>query len=157
MHGRFKTGDGGMGHLILRETVGFDKTWEFYRLLGMRGGVEYKIPIPGLPGPFELMFMHCNSRDHSVAFGLAKDKRINHLMLEFEEMDDVGLSREIVDRNKIPVGIENGKHANDDMYSFYVMNPSGWMNEFGYGGKPATHQSEYYERDTYGHEAQKMS
>ena len=40
MHGRFKTGEGGLGHLIQRETVGFEKTYEFYKLLGMRGGIE---------------------------------------------------------------------------------------------------------------------
>jgi len=154
MHGKFKTGEGGLGHLIMRETVGLDKTYEFYRLLGMRGGIEYKIPIPGQPQALEILFMHCNSRDHTLAFGPPCDKRINHLMLEFEEFDDIGLSREIVDQRKIKVGIEIGKHANDNMYSFYIMNPSGWMNELGWGGRPATHQSEYYERDTYGHRSQ---
>jgi 2,3-dihydroxyethylbenzene 1,2-dioxygenase len=155
MHGKFKTGDGGLGHLILRETVGLEKTYEFYKLLGMRGGVEYKIPVPGQSEAFEILFMHCNSRDHTLAFGPPCDKRINHLMLEFEEFDDIGLSREIVSKKQIPVGIELGKHANDHMYSFYIMNPSGWMNELGWGGRPATHQSEYYQRDTYGHESQK--
>lgn len=155
MFGRFKTGDGGLGHLILRETVGLDKTYEFYRLLGMRGGIEYKMQVPGQSQPFEILFMHCNSRDHTVAFGLPGSKRINHLMLEFEEFDDLGLAREIVNKRKIPVGIEIGKHANDQMFSFYIINPSGWMNELGWGGQPATHQSEYYQRDTYGHESQR--
>ncbi len=50
MHGRYKTGAGGMGHLIQRQTAGFEKTYAFYRLLGMRGGIEYRIPIPGRPG-----------------------------------------------------------------------------------------------------------
>ncbi len=154
MHGHFKTGEGGLGHLILRETVGLDKTYEFYHLLGMRGGIEYKMPIPGQADPFEILFMHCNSRDHTLAFGPPGDKRINHLMLEFEEFDDIGLSREIVNKRKIPVGVEIGKHANDHMYSYYIMNPSGWMNELGWGGRPATHQSEYYQRDTFGHESQ---
>lgn len=154
MHGRFKTGDGGVGHLILRETVGLEKTYEFYKLLGMRGSIEYKIPVPGMPKPFEILFLHCNSRDHTVAFGPPSKKRINHLMLEFESFDDIGLSQEIVQRNNVPIGISPGRHANDEMYSFYFMNPSGWMIELGWGGRPATHQSEYYERDTYGHEPQ---
>jgi 2,3-dihydroxyethylbenzene 1,2-dioxygenase len=154
MHGRFKTGDGGLGHLILRETVGFDKTYQFYRLLGMRGGVEYRIPVPGRPRALEILFMHCNIRDHTVAFGLPDGKRINHLMLEVEEFDDVGLCYEVVKENKVPVGIAPGRHANDHMWSFYFVNPSGWMIETGWGGRPATHQSEYYERDLYGHERQ---
>jgi len=154
MHGRFKTGAGGLGHLILRETVGFEKTYEFFKLLGMRGSVEYKIPLPGAPKPIELMFMHCNERDHTVAFGAPPNKRINHLMLEYETLDDVGLTYELVQRSDVKVGIAPGRHANDHMYSFYYMTPSGWMLESGWGARAATHQSEYYQRDTYGHDPQ---
>ncbi len=151
MHGRFRTGDGGMGHLIQHQTVGLDRTYEFYKLLGMRGGVEYRIPIPGAPGPAELLFMHCNERDHTVAFGAPGKKRINHLMLEVENFDDVGLTYEIVQRAGLAMAMTPGRHANDHMYSFYFMNPSGWMIEIGWGARAATHQSEYYQRDTYGH------
>ena len=73
-------------------------------------------------------------------------------MIEVEELDDVGLAYEIVKRAGIPVAIAPGRHANDHMYSFYYMNPSGWMCEIGWGARPATHQSEYYQRDSYGHE-----
>tara|TARA_R110002074_G_scaffold283639_2_gene455286 strand:- start:3064 stop:3966 length:903 start_codon:yes stop_codon:yes gene_type:complete len=152
MHGKFKTGDGGLGHLIQKETVGFDKTHAFYSLLGMRGGIEYRIPFPGLDRPFDLMFMHCNTRDHTVAFGPPGEKRINHLMLEVENFDDVGLAYEIVRQSGLPITMMPGRHANDHMYSFYFMNPSGWMCEIGWGAREATHQSEYYQRDTYGHE-----
>lgn len=152
MHGRFKTGEGGLGHLIQRETVGFEKTYEFYKLLGMRGGVEYRIPLPGLPRPAELMFLHCNTRDHTIAFGPPGTKRINHLMIEVENFDDVGFAYEIVRRADIPVAMAPGRHANDHMYSFYFMNPSGWMCEIGWGARAATHQTEFYQRDTYGHE-----
>ena len=68
MHSRFKTGAGGLGHLIQRQTVGFEKTYAFYKLLGMRGGVEYRIPVPGLNRPADLVFLHCNDRDHTLAF-----------------------------------------------------------------------------------------
>lgn len=152
MHGPFKTGDGGLGHLIQKETVGFDRTYDFYKLLGMRGGVEYRIPIPGLPAPVEIMFLHCNARDHTLAFGAPGEKRINHLMFEVENFDDVGLAYETVKANGIPVTIEPGRHANDHMYSFYFLSPSGWMCEIGWGARPATFQSEYYARDTYGHQ-----
>ena len=151
MHGRFKTGAGGMGHLIQRQTAGLEKTYEFYKLLGMRGGIEYRIPVPGAPRPLELMFLHCNERDHTIAFGLPGAKRINHLMLEYDNLDDVGLTYEIVRQAGVPIAVEPGRHANDQMYSFYFTNPSGWMIEVGWGARPATHQSEYYQRDTYGH------
>ena len=149
MHGRFKTGAGGLGHCILRERDG-DAAYRFYRALGMRGSVEYKIRI----GDFTLapVFMHCNERDHTVAFGIGgHDKRLNHLMIEVDNFDDVGLTHDIVRRARIPVNITLGKHSNDHMYSLYFQTPSGWMLEYGYGARPANPQSEYYSEDAYGH------
>jgi 2,3-dihydroxyethylbenzene 1,2-dioxygenase len=98
--------------------------------------------------------MHCNERDHTIAFGLPTEKRINHIMLEVEHFDDVGLAHEIVTQAKVPIAITPGRHANDQMYSFYFMNPSGFMCEIGWGAREATHQSEYYARDSYGHKFQ---
>jgi 2,3-dihydroxyethylbenzene 1,2-dioxygenase len=152
MHGRFKTGSGGMGHCFLRPRD-LDETYRFYRLLGMRGGIEYAIPLPG-GARIEVLFMHANDRDHTIAFGLPGPKRINHLMVECENFDDVGLAYEIVRARKLAVPMDLGKHSNDHMYSFYVQNPSGWLCEIGWGGRPATHQSEHYRRDVYGHEGQ---
>lgn len=149
MHGRFKTDSGGLGHCIIRERDP-QAAYRFYRLLGMRGGVEYKFTIG--KQVISPIFMHCNDRDHSVAFGLgAMEKRFNHVMIEVDNLDDVGLTHEIVRREKIPVRLTLGKHANDHMFSFYFRTPSGWMVEYGSGGRPATHQSEFYYEDTYGH------
>ncbi len=150
MHGRFKTGVGGMGHCFLRHES-LEATHRFYRALGMRGGIEYAIPLPG-GARVELLFMHANERDHTVAFGIPGPKRLNHVMLEVESFDDVGLAHEIVKQRKLPISMAPGKHANDHMYSFYVVNPSGWMCEIGWGGRPASHQSEYHQRDVFGHE-----
>jgi 2,3-dihydroxybiphenyl 1,2-dioxygenase len=151
MHGRFKTGSGGLGHCIVRQDdVAAAK--RFYVALGMRGGVEYKIRLGGdrVVAP---VFMHCNDRDHTIAFGVGPQKRhINHLMIEVENFDDVGLTYELVRKHKVPVTITPGKHSNDHMFSFYMRNPSGWMFEYGWGGRPATHQSEYYVEDIYGHQ-----
>lgn len=150
MHGRFKTGTGGIGHCIIREDD-VSAAYRFYCLLGMRGGVEYKIRMgQHVVAP---TFMHCNDRDHTVAFGIGRLKqRINHLMIEVDNLDDVGLTYELVREHKVPVTINPGKHSNDHMYSFYFRNPSGWMLEYGWGGRPATHQSEYYVQDIYGHQ-----
>ena len=149
MHGRFKTGAGGIGHCIVRQDD-IDAARRFYMALGMRGGVEYKIKVGDrVVAP---IFMHCNDRDHTVAFGVGPQKRrINHLMVEVENLDDVGLTYDIVRKNKVPVTITPGKHSNDHMYSFYMRNPSGWVIEYGWGGRPATYQSEYYVQDIYGH------
>jgi 2,3-dihydroxyethylbenzene 1,2-dioxygenase len=149
MHGRFKTGTGGLGHCIVRERD-VDAAQRFYAQLGMRGGVEYK--FRGGKRTIGLVFMHCNDRDHSVAFGVpGGDRRLNHIMLEVDNLDDVGLTYDLVRKNKVPVTITPGKHSNDHMYSFYFRNPSGWMFEYGWGARPATYQSEYFGEDVYGH------
>jgi 2,3-dihydroxyethylbenzene 1,2-dioxygenase len=151
MHGRFKTGHGGLGHIMQSQTAGFDETYAFYRLLGMRGGIEYKMAIPGVPEPIPLMFLHCNERQHTLAFSGPGPKRINHVMFEVENMADVGLAHDLVTRSGLPVVIQPGSHANDQMFSFYFKNPSGFMNEIGWGGRPSQAQSEYYEGDSFGH------
>ncbi|MGH7916438.1 MAG: VOC family protein [Candidatus Binataceae bacterium] len=149
MHGRFKTATGGLGHCIIRQDDP-QAAQRFFTLLGMRGGVEYKFRMgKRVIAP---IFMHCNDRDHTVAFGVGPEKRrINHLMIEVDNLDDVGLTHDLVRREKVPVAITLGKHSNDHMYSFYVCNPSGWLFEYGWAGRPATHQSEYYVEDMYGH------
>ncbi|MBI3798835.1 MAG: VOC family protein [Deltaproteobacteria bacterium] len=149
MHGRFNTGTGGLGHCIIREDDSA-AAYRFFRVLGMRGSVEYKIRM----GQHVVTptFMHCNDRDHTVAFGIGgMNRRLNHIMIEVDNLDDVGLTYELVREHKVPVTITPGKHSNDHMYSFYFRNPSGWMFEYGWGGRPATHQSEYYVQDVYGH------
>ncbi|HTO69593.1 MAG TPA: VOC family protein [Myxococcota bacterium] len=149
MHGKFLTGAGGLGHCIIRQRDS-EAALRFYQILGMRGGVEYKFGTG--PKAVLLRFMHCNERDHSVAWGVpAADKRLNHIMLEVDNLDDVGLTHELVRKAKLPVAIDLGKHANDHMFSFYFKSPSGFNVEYGYGGRPATHQSEYYDADAYGH------
>src|SRR5882757_8215755 len=150
MHGKFKTGTGGIGHCIVREKD-TDAAFRFYSLLGMRGGVEYKFRMgKHVIAP---VFMHCNDRDHTVAFGIgAAERRINHLMIEVDNLDDVGMTYDLVRKNKIPVTILPGKHSNDHMFSFYFRNPSGWMFEYGWGARPATFQSEYFTEDVYGHQ-----
>jgi 2,3-dihydroxybiphenyl 1,2-dioxygenase len=150
MHGKFLTGSGGLGHCIVRQDDPA-AAQRFYTQLGMRGGVEYRIRMGSrVVTP---IFMHCNDRDHTVAFGVGPEKRrLNHVMLEVDNLDDVGFTHDLVRRNKVPVTITPGKHSNDHMYSFYFRNPSGWMFEYGYGGRPATHQSEYYTEDVYGHQ-----
>lgn len=151
MHAGFRTGALGMGHVMQSTRSNFAANYQFYRLLGMRGGIEYKLAIPGAPGPVPLMFMHCNERQHSLAFSGPAEKRANHILFEVEAMADVGLAYELVKTAGLPIIIEPGSHANDQMYSFYFKNPSGFMCEIGWGARSAVHQSEYYQRDSFGH------
>ena len=150
MYGKFVTGSEGIGHCILRQDD-VPAAAAFYGLLGLRGSVEYHLQLPNgmVAQPY---FMHCNERQHSVAFGLGPmEKRINHLMFEYTDLDDLGLAHDIVRARKIDVALQLGKHANDQALTFYCANPSGWLWEFGWGARKAPSQQEDYTRDTFGH------
>jgi 2,3-dihydroxybiphenyl 1,2-dioxygenase len=151
MFGRFLTGEQGFGHLVLNE-LDVEAAIEFYQRLGFVGAVEYQIPLPdGNVGA--LTFMHCNDRQHSIAFGLGPmQRRVNHLMIEYTELDDLGISHDRVQAAKIDVTLLLGKHANDAALTFYCANPSGWLWELGWGSKKAPAQQEYYTRDIFGHD-----
>nr|ART40798.1 L289 [uncultured bacterium] len=153
MHGRFVTGDQGLGHMILRQ-ADVPKAYRFYvDVLGMRGSIEYHLPVPEIGITAKPVFLHCNDRDHSVAFrGGPSEKRINHLMLSVDNLDDTGYTHDIVRKHKIPVTLQLGKHSNDQMMTFYSVNPSGWIIEYGSLGRKASHQSEYYISDIWGHD-----
>jgi hypothetical protein len=69
-----------------------------------------------------------------------------------DNLDDVFFTYELVKRSEYPIAVSPGKHANDQMFSFYCISPSGFQIEIGWGGRDATHQSEYYTGDTYGHQ-----
>lgn len=148
MHGRFKTGNSGLGHCVIGEPD-VTAAYEFYRTLGMRGNVEY----PSETGEFvdAPTFMHCCERDHSIAFGMGSKKQLYHMMVEFEDFNDLGLTYELVRRNDVPIHFHPGKHANDMDLSFYMYTPSGWLMECGWGGNKPRHQSEYHPEDLFGH------
>lgn len=148
-YGRFVTGPGGLGHLMLKSDD-FAQSGAFATMLGMRGGVEYRIPGPD-GGFMDLWFYHCNERDHTFSYGFPTPRFAQHVMLEVDSLDDVYHTYEQV-KDRYPIAIKPGKHANDGVFSFYCVSPSGVQVEIGYGGDDAKHQSEYYVGDTYGHE-----
>lgn len=149
MYSGFATGTAGMGHCLIRN-YGYQQTYDFYTLIGMRGNIQYRMTRPdGSLGEF--FFFHCNDRQHTLGFGIGTDKRMNHVMLEVKSFDDLAFTYNLVKERQIPIGIELGKHANDHLYSFYCTNPSGWMIEYAWGSRPALAQSEHYDSDVYGH------
>jgi 2,3-dihydroxybiphenyl 1,2-dioxygenase len=150
MFGRFTTGSQGLGHIIIRQHD-IPAAVRFYRLLGFEGGQEYSVPLGG-GHRLEPIFMHINSRQHTIGFlpGMP-EKRINHLMIEYTELDDLGQTHDWVKRENIPIAMSLGKHANDRALSFYCSNPSGWLFELGWNGRPPLDQHEYYVSDVFGH------
>jgi 2,3-dihydroxybiphenyl 1,2-dioxygenase len=152
MHGKFVTGLGGLGHIVMRD-AGLQESYRFYsKVLGMRGTTEVRYEAGGERR--EPIFMHCCERDHTIGFGAGPlPKRIHHLMVEVDNIDDVGLAYDLARRNGVPILMAPGRHANDNMFSFYMQTPSGWFCEYGAGGSRPNHQSEYnLAGDIWGHE-----
>lgn len=154
LHGRFSTGSGGAGHCIVTQPDS-EAAYRFYSALGLEGGVEVKVAPPVAPFDVELTFMHCNERQHSIAWSAPPTaaKKINHLMIEYQDLTDLGMSHDIVQQRKIPVAMSLGVHSNDRMLSFYSANPSGWLTELGAPiGQTHATQSEHYRSDIFGHQ-----
>ena len=154
--GGFVTENMGLGHVLLN-VQDVESNLKFYRdVLGMRV-TDYVIRPTSDGGEAQLVFMHCNSRHHSMAFGkLPIQKKLTHIMVQVENLDDVGLTYDLVQERQIPLVMTIGKHMNDHMLSFYMANPSGWAIEYGHGGRQvddATWEVQYHAQgDIWGHQ-----
>ncbi len=137
MSGRFVTGGQGMGHLTLA-VDSLDASLAFYRdVLGMRltDWVQPQIER-AVESTMNIAFLHCNLRHHSLAFWEAKmPKRLHHLMLQCESIDDVGSAYELAQETGVPLEMTLGRHTNDHMLSFYMQTPSGFSVEYGWGAR----------------------
>jgi biphenyl-2,3-diol 1,2-dioxygenase len=132
----FKTGDLGMGHLVLLADD-FEKTQRFYcDVLGFR--VSDFIHFPAAPGvTVDIAFLHCNPRHHSLAFIAmpSPPKRMHHFMLQLRSLDDVGITYSLCQERGVPIVSTLGRHTNDQMVSFYAATPAGFAVEYGWGAR----------------------
>ncbi|AKH68095.1 Glyoxalase/Bleomycin resistance protein/Dioxygenase superfamily [Spongiibacter sp. IMCC21906] len=149
MHSGFVTDDMGMGHALVASDDPI-ASYKFYELLGLSGSIEYHLKTPD--GVAKPIFMHCNNRQHSIAFGVPSQKLLNHFMIEYRSLDDLGMAHDIIRTKKIDVALNLGKHANDQALTFYSATPSGWLMELGWGGVVASSQQQYHENDVFGHQ-----
>ena len=127
--------DQGLGHVLI-STQNKQASIDFYQNLGLT--ITDTITEEIAPGiVIDATFMHVNQRHHSFAFAPMppEAKRLHHLMVEVESVDDVGLAYDRCQDAQDPMVMTLGKHPNDEMFSFYVLSPSGIAVEVGYGGK----------------------
>ncbi len=137
---RFLTGTGGMGHVVL-VAADVDAGMAFYHDgLGfrLRDTMEVPAALTGRPeseGPLWMRFLGCGPRHHSLALApLPNPTGIVHVMLEVDTLDNVGRAIDRATRNKGMLASTLGRHANDNMVSFYLNTPSGFLIEYGYDG-----------------------
>ncbi len=129
----FRTGALGLGHAVLH-TANIDAMIPFYRDVMGFGVSDY------YDKPFKACFFHVNPRHHSFAVIEHTQSSVHHLMMEYYAFDDMGHGWDIAQAAE-RVAVTMGRHAGDDVTSFYTWTPSGFMVESGFGGKcidPAT-------------------
>ena len=124
----FRTGPLGMGHAVLH-VKDINEAMPFYRdVLGFRLS-DY------MTRPFNAYFFHANPRHHSIAFIETGRSATHHLMVELFSLDDVGQCYDLALADEGRIGVTLGRHINDEVTSFYSNSPSGFMFEYGWGGR----------------------
>jgi biphenyl-2,3-diol 1,2-dioxygenase len=130
----FVTGNQGLGHAVVAvaDPAGYEA---FYKRLGFAVS-DYIDMAMGPDMVLPICFMHCNSRHHTLAFAPAPSpKKLLHLMLQTRTMDDVGLVHDRALKADVPISMSLGRHSNDLMFSFYMVTPSGFEFEYGWGAR----------------------
>jgi 3,4-dihydroxy-9,10-secoandrosta-1,3,5(10)-triene-9,17-dione 4,5-dioxygenase len=136
---RFVTGEQGMGHVVIPVSDDVEALRFYTDVLGFR--LRDSMSMPGEfvgkePGSkVWLRFLGVNPRHHSLAFlPMPNPSKCVHIMLEVDQLDDVGRALERVRKHKAPLSATLGRHMNDQMVSFYVKSPAGFDVEFGTEG-----------------------
>lgn len=138
----FKTGKQGMGHTVL-PALQFDATLKLFQGLGFGISDEFVFQ-PGPDAPkMRIWFLHAASgRHHSLALAeMPNPAGCVHIMVEVNSMTDVGKAHDRREKQGIKLMATLGQHENDKMTSFYMMTPSNFAIEYGWGGidvDPAT-------------------
>lgn len=140
----YKTGDLGLGHVVLY--VNDMRAAEHFYVDVLGFAISDWATVPGVGNV--ATFLHCNARHHSLAFMFNPEapRRINHLMLESLDIDDVGQAYDLCLEQGL-VSVTLGRHMNDRAVSFYFRTPSGWHCELGTGAReidPQTWCAEHY-------------
>ena len=131
----FKTGELGLGHIVLTVKDRAASEAFFCDALGFRVTDHIDLELP--PGVrTRATFLRCNPRHHSLAIlSLPIPKRLLHFMAEVGNFDEVGLALERALHSGARIAATLGRHSNDHMLSFYMESPSGFEVEYGCGGR----------------------
>jgi len=130
------TGDMGFGHAVLPAPK-TEETIEYYTdLIGLGISDDLVPPMPEGAPDTRIIFLHAdNPRQHSLAlYNNPHPAGVVHIMVEVENMDEVGLAMDRAKAADVPIIASLGRHINDNMCSFYVMAPGGIAVEYGYDG-----------------------
>mgnify|MGYP005809797369 CR=1 FL=1 len=127
----FRTGPLGMGHAVFHVKAIDDLLGFYCDVLGF-GVSDYIL------SPFRAYFLHVNPRHHSLALIETGKQDLHHLMVELFSLDDVGQGYDIALTDPDRIATTLGRHPNDAVTSYYLRSPSGFMLEYGWGGRDVT-------------------
>jgi 2,3-dihydroxybiphenyl 1,2-dioxygenase len=127
----FRTGPLGMGHAVFHVKQIDDLLGFYCDTLGF-GVSDY------IASPFRAYFLHVNPRHHSLALIETGKQDLHHLMVELYSLDDVGQGYDIALGEPDRIATTLGRHPNDAVTSYYLRSPSGFMLEYGWGGREVT-------------------
>jgi len=134
-HG-FVTGQLGLGHYVHVTKKDQERTLYFYReLLGL-SIVDHVRQKFNDSFTADVAFMGCNARHHTVAaFEFpAVEKQVHHIMIEVNDMQDMGRMHDRCRAEGYPMMMSIGMHPNSHAQSFYIKSPSGFGFEVSWGG-----------------------
>lgn len=134
---QFVTGSQGFGHIGLC-VDDVDESERFYRdILGFRL-TDHIVNTRPDGEEMKMAFFHVNPRHHSLAlfpmFPNSK-QRMNHIMMQVNDIDDVGVSYDMVQERGIAIRGTLGRHVNDRMISYFMETPSPFSIEIGWGAR----------------------
>ena len=124
----FRTGPLGMGHVVLTAERSDDLIPFYTDVLGFRLSDFFVKPV-------KIHFFHLNPRHHTIGILETGKNGMHHMMIEVNFLDDVGQGYDIANMMPDLVKQTLGRHINDHMTSFYTLNPSNFMVEYGWGGR----------------------
>ena len=124
-------GRSGMGHAVFHVKNIDDLLGFYHDVLGF-GVSDYILT------PFRAYFMHVNPRHHTVALIETGKQDLHHLMVELYSLDDVGQGYDIALGEPERIATTLGPAPERCVTSYYLKSPSGFMLEYGWGGKEVT-------------------
>lgn len=137
----FVAGRAGLGHVVLIVPELTDEITRFYRgVLGFDwfGYGMYR-------GRAEFFRPKLQRRTHSIAYIAVPGRHgLDHIGLEVNELDDVGVAYDLVQDHGLPIHMTLGRHTQDPCISFYSYTPTGGKIEYIWGGAEYP-QDEFYE------------
>lgn len=126
---RFRTGPQGLGHAVI-VVPNLEVGTAFYE--GVLGLVTTDVVHHG-EHLGTMRFLRCNTRHHSIALWEMPGRLLGlqHLMVESENVDEVGRAYDTVVAGPWEVSATLGRHVGDEQMSFYTRTPSGFDVELG--------------------------